>query len=71
MSGRTKTLYCEVCGRKTVHSTTFNKTAALVTIFTLGLFLIVWPVILLFGKHWSCRRCGHLRSTGLLSRGPY
>ncbi len=61
MSSGSRTLYCAACGRKTTHFSTFSRTAMMISIFTLGLFLLIWPFLHLFGSNWICRRCGRAR----------
>ena len=54
--------YCDTCGRETLHAKeTFGDFwGVLLTLFTAGLFLIVWVIIKIFEtrKPWSCQICG-------------
>ena len=64
-------LYCESCGRKTTHYSTFGRTALIVTALTLGFFALAWPFCHYLCTNWVCGRCGRARNLLRTSKRPY
>ncbi len=60
-------LFCEVCGRPTLHAREHlsDEWGCLLTLLTSGLFLVAWLVIAIFEsfKPWRCQICGTVHRT--------
>lgn len=63
-SGSQKSLFCEYCGKNTLHESNMAQVGCVFTFLTCGLFLPIWILLQLIAPHYRCQTCGLARRAG-------